>query len=125
MTLYAAGHGPATISVSLRTSILVIISWSPPEFHLPVLQYMITLTRVTGSGPWPRQELCPEYVDNRPTVTTTATSYSFTGFEAFSNYTVTLITRYNVSGSKVDEVTPQMMFTTLSAGKETFFHDLL
>ena len=108
--MYAAGYGPATMNISLRTSI-IFISWSPPEFHLPVVHYIATLSRVTG------QELCPEFVDNRTRVLTGATSTSFTDLEEFSAYTVTVTTTFDVFGSNVDEVTPQMMFTTLSAGK--------
>ena len=113
--MYAAGHGPATINVSLRTSILANLTFFPSEFNLPVVQYVVKVSRVTGSSPW--QELCPEIVDNKPPVTTTAASMTFTGLEEFSTYTVSLTTTFDVFGSNVDEVTPQMIFTTLSAGK--------
>ena len=107
------GIGAAIVTTSSLTATSVTISWSPQpaQFRLPVVEYTVSLTRVTGSG----QALCAGVMDNRPTVTTTDTSMSFTGLEEFSTYTVTVTTTFNVFGSNMD-VASDKMFTTPSAG---------
>ena len=107
------GIGPAIITTSSLTATSVTISWSPQpaQFRLPVVEYTVSLTRLTGSG----QALCPQVVDSRLTVTTTNTSMSFTDLEEFSTYTVIVTTTFNVFGSNMD-VASDMMFTTPSAG---------
>ena len=112
----------ASITTSSLTATSIIISWSPQpaQFRLPVVEYTVSLTRVTGSG----QALCSGVMDSRrPAVTTTATSMSFTGLEEFSTYTVTVTTTFNVFGSDMD-VASDMMFTTSSAGMNTSSHYL-
>ena len=107
----------ASITTSSLTATSIIISWSsqPAQFRLPVVEYTVSLTRVTGSG----QALCSGAMDSRrPAVTTSATSMSFTGLEEFSTYTVTVTTTFNVFGSDMD-VASDMMFTTSSAGMNT------
>ena len=108
------GIGPAIVTTSSLTATSVTISWSPQpaQFHLPVVEYTVSLTRVTGSG----QVLCTQVIDSRPAITTTDTSMSFTDLEEFSNYTVTVTTTFNVFGSNMTEVADDMMFTTPSAG---------
>ena len=108
----------AIVSTSSLTATSVIISWSPQpaQFRLPVVEYIVSLTRVTGSG----QALCPQGVDSRPAVTTTNTSMSFTGLVEFSTYTVTVTTTFNVFGSNMD-IASDMMFITQSAGIDTEF----
>ena len=112
------GIGAAIVTTSSLTATSVTISWSPQpaQFHLPVVEYTVSLTRVTGSG----QTLCTQVVDSRQAVTTIDTSMSFTGLEEFSNYTVTVTTTFNVFGSNMD-VASDMIFTTLSASMEYFF----
>ena len=107
------GIGPAIITTSSLTATSVTISWSPQpaHFHLPVVEYTVSLTRVTGSG----QALCTQVVGNRLTVTTSDNLISFTDLEEFSTYTVTVTTTFNVFGSNMD-VTSDIMFTTSSAG---------
>ena len=116
--IFTTGAMAASITTSsLTATASVTISWSPQpaQFHLPVVEYTVSLTRVTGSG----QALCPEFIDSRrPAVTTTATSMSFTGLEEFSTYTVTVTTTFKVLGSNMD-VASDMMFTTPSAGMDT------
>ena len=109
------GEG-ASITTSSLTATSVTISWSPQpaQFRLPVVEYTVSLTRVTGSG----QAICTQFMDSRPAVTTTDTSMSFTGLEEFSTYTVTVTTTFSVSGSNMD-VASGMMFTTPSAGMDT------
>ena len=78
------GIGEAIITTSSLTATSVTISWSPQpaQFRLPVVEYTVSLTRVTGSG----QALFPQVVDSRLTVTTTDTSMSFTDLEEFSTH---------------------------------------
>ena len=111
------GAGEASVIKSLLTATSVTISWSPQpaQFRLPVVEYTVSLTRVTGDD----QELCSGNTDGRPAAgTTTDTSMSFTGLEEFSTYTVTVTTTFNVFGSNMD-VASDMMFTTPSAGMDT------
>ena len=110
----STGIRGAIVTTLSLTATSVTISWSLPEFSLPVVEYTVSLTRVTGSG----QPLCVLVEDNRPAVTTTDTSMSFTGLEEFSTYTVTVTTTFNVFGSNMD-VASDMMFTTPSAGMDT------
>ena len=112
------GIGQAIVTTSSLTATSVTISWSPQpaQFHLPVVEYTVSLTRVTGSG----QALCAEDIDSRPAVTTTATSMPFIDLEEFSTYTVTVNTIFNVFGSNMTEVA-EMVFTTLSAGMYMYF----
>ena len=107
------GIGAAIVTTSSQTATSVTISWSPQpaQFRLPVVEYTVSLTLVTGSG----QAFCTQVMDSRPAVTTTDTSIAFTGLEEFSTYTVTVITTFNVFGSNMD-VASDMMFTTLSTG---------
>ena len=74
------------------TATSVTITWTQPEFSLPVADYTVSLTRVTGSG----QVLCSSFNDTRPPVTTmaTVTSMQFTGLQEFSKYAVSVTTRY-------------------------------
>ena len=110
--IYIIGIRAASVTTSSLTATSVTISWSPQpaQFHLPVLEFTVSL-RVTGSG----QALCTQVMDSRQAVTTTDTSMSFTGLEEFSNYTCTVTTTFNVSGSNMD-VASDVMFTTPSAG---------
>ena len=103
----------AIVNTSSLTATSVTISWSPQtaQFRLPVVEYTVSLTRVTGSG----QVLCTQVIDSRPAVTTTNALSAFFGLEEFSNYTVTITTTFNVFGSNMD-VASDMMFTTQSAG---------
>ena len=111
------GIGAASIIASSPTATSVTISWSPQpaQFRLPVVEYTVSLTRVTGSG----QALCDEDMDSRSAVTTIDTSMSFTGLEEFSTYTVTVNTTFNVFGNNMTEVA-EIMFTTPSAGMCVF-----
>ena len=106
------GIGEAIVTTSSLTATSVTISWSPQpaQFRLPVVEYTVSLTQLTGSG----RTLCTPVVDSRPAVTTTVTSMSFTGLEEFSTYTVTVTTTFNVFGSNMD-VASDMMFATQSA----------
>ena len=86
----------AIVTASSLTATSVTISWSPQpaQFHLPVVEYTVSLTRVTGSG----QALCTQVMDSRPyaAVTTTNTLITFFGLEEFSNYTITVTTIHSM-----------------------------
>ena len=112
------GIGAANVTASLLTATSVTFSWSPQpaQFRLPVVEYTVSLTRVTGSS----QTLCPQVMDSRPAVATNDTSMPFTGLEEFSTYTVAVTTTFNVFGSNMTEVA-EMMFTTPSAGMYVYF----
>ena len=102
------------VSISSLTTTSVSITWTQPEFSLPVMNYTVSLTRVTGSG----QVLCPSVMDNRPPVTTmaTVTSMEFTGLQEFSTYTVTVTARFSAFGL-ITQTPTSMDFTTLSASR--------
>ena len=119
--IYIIGIRAASVTTSSLTATSVTISWSPQpaQFRLPVVEYTVSLTRVTGSG----QAYCTQFMDSRPAVTTTATSMSFSGLEEFSNYTVTVTTTFNVFGSNMPEVA-EIMFTTSSAGMDISSFDM-
>ena len=107
---YYAGILLPVVSIPSLTATSVTVSWTQPEFSLPVVQYTVSLTQVTGSG----QVLCPSNSDQRPAVITNSTSTSFTGLEEFSVYVVTITT------IAFSEFAPpsivRMDFTTLSHG---------
>ena len=111
-----AGAGEASVTTSSLNATSVTISWSPQpaQFRLPVVEYTVSLTRVTGSG----QVICTGVTHSIPAVTTTDTSMSITDLEEFSTYTVTVTTTFNVFGSNMD-VESEMTFTTPSAGMDT------
>ena len=110
-----AGVSVPSISLSApATATSVSLSWSQPQFSLPVVEYTVSLTRVTGSG----QTLCPSLEDNRPAVTTTGNSMSFTDLEEFSSYRVTVTAVYDAFGV-TRMASSNEGFTTLSAGRST------
>ena len=108
-----AGLLVPVISIMSLTSTSVIITWTQPEFSLPVISYTVSLSRVTGSG----QALCTGYMDTRPSVTTMAsvTSMNFMDLQEFSIYSVTVTARFSASFSNSPK-TVSMEFTTPSAG---------
>ena len=108
--------GPRIIA-STPTATSVTISWTQPEFSLPVTEYTVSLTRVTGSG----QALCPSVVDNRPAVTTTGNSMAFTDLEEASSYTVTVTAVYDAFGVRAMESRSEG-FNTLSAGTYVYMY---
>ena len=89
----------------------VSLSWSQPEFSLPVFEYTVSLTRVTGSG----QTLCPLVQDDRQEVITTENSTSFTDLEEFSTYRATVTAVFDAFNSTAFSSIYED-FATLSAG---------
>ena len=104
---------PIIFSTQSPAATSVSITWTQPEFSLPLQNYTVSLTRVTGSS----QVLCPSVMDSRPSVTTmaTVTSMEFTGLKEFSTYTVTVTASFSAFGMITDTST-SMGFTTLSTG---------
>ena len=90
------------------------ISWTQSEFSLPVVEYTVSLTRVTGSG----QALCTSVMDNRPAVATTGNSMAFTGLEEFSTYTVKITATLDAFGA-TEKAASSKEFTTLTTGTES------
>ena len=90
------------------TATSVTITWTQPEFSLPVSQYRVTLTRVTGSG------LCPSVVDLQQ-VTMSGSTASFMGLQEFSAYSVEVNATFSAFGEEV-MIQSMMEFTTLTAG---------
>ena len=106
---------PDTIAPS-PTATSVIITWTQPEFSLPVAGYTVTVTRVTGSG----QVLCPSFVEEDQSTTTSpsVTTTTFTGLQEFSSYTVRVTANFSPAfGLSSLIATGNMMFITLSSGE--------
>ena len=101
---------PDTIAPS-PTATSVTITWTQPEFSLPVAGYTVTVTRVTGSG----QVLCPSFVEEDQLTTTSpsVTSTTFTGLQEFSSYTVRVTANFCPAfGLSSLIATGNMMFIT-------------
>ncbi len=105
--LYKLDLLPPILTVTTSTT-SVNISWTQPDDSFPVLEYELSLSRVTGE----RQLLCDSRVDDRSVITTSNTSMEFIGLHEFSNYTI-MITAVVVN----ETVTVTANFITLSSGK--------
>ena len=119
------------ISGSSPNATSVTITWTQPEFSLPVVGYTVTVTRLNGLAETVR---CASYTESRLPVTTTSTvmSVQFTDLQEFSSYRATVTAMF----SATFDVTPassNLNFTTLSAGRTihvqhtfilSFFHQL-
>ena len=111
---------PPVISAPSPTATSVTITWTQPEFSLPVVGYTVTVTRLNGLAETVR---CASYTESRLPVTTTSTvmSVQFIDLQEFSSYTVTIIAIF----SATFEITPassNLEFTTLSAGMIKHIH---
>ena len=86
------GNLAPVISIPSPTATSVTITWTQPEFSLPVVGYTITVTRVTGSG----QVLCTSFVEEEQSTTTSpsVTTTTFTGLQEFSTYTIIVIATF-------------------------------
>ena len=105
------GTLPPVISTPSPTATSVTITWTQPEFSLPVVGYTVSVTRLNGLAETVR---CASYTESRLPVTTTSTvmSVQFTDLEEFSSYraTVTAMFSMGIPASSFLEL------TTLSAG---------
>ena len=107
---------PPVISTPSPIATSVTITWTQPEFSLPVVGYTVTVTRVTGSG----QVLCPSFVEEDQSTTTSpsVTTPTFTGLQEFSSYTVRVTANFgNVFGLFTPMAEENMTFLTLSSGE--------
>ena len=112
---------PPVISTPSSTATSVTITWTQPEFSLPVVGYTVTVTRVTGSG----QVLCPSFEEEDQSTTTSSsvTNTTFTGLQEFSSYTVRVTANFgNVFGLSAVTAEESLTFTTLSSGKKQELH---
>ena len=112
------GNLAPVISTPSPTATSVTITWTQPEFSLPVVGYTVTVTRVTGSG----QVLCPSFVEEDQSTTTSpsVTTTTFTGLQEFSSYTVRVIANFSPAfGLSSLVATGNMMFITLRSGENT------
>ena len=116
-----AGNLPPVTSISSTTATSVSITWTQPEFSLPVVGYTVTVTRVTGSG----QVLCPSFVEEDQSTTTSSsvTTTTFTSLQEFSSYTVRVTASFSPAfGLSAPMAEESMTFTTLSSGKKQELH---
>ena len=109
-----ADHLPPVIFTSSPTATSVTITWTQPEFSLPVAGYTVTVTRLNGLAETVR---CASYTESRLPVTTTSTvmSVQFTDLQEFSSYRATVTAMF----SATFEATPassNLEFITLRAG---------
>ena len=95
----------------------VSLSWSQPDFSLPVVEYAVSLTRVTGSG----QTLCPSVQDGRSAVATIGSSVVFADLEEFSAYEISVTALYDVFNRTAVE-SSILVFNTTTAGKSLKSH---
>ena len=106
--MYADALAPI-VTISSLSATSVAISWTQSELSPPVVEYTISLTRVTGSG----QSVCSSLEDNRTAVTTNEQSMGFTRLEESSIYTVVVTAMFDAFGDRSTD----MEFTTLSVGR--------
>ena len=111
---YNAGALPPDISTPSPTTTSVDITWTQLEFSLPVVGYTVTVTRLNGLAETVR---CTSYTESILPVTTTSTvmSVQFTDLQEFSSYRATVTAMF----SATFEVSSNLEFSTLSAGKNT------
>ena len=115
-----AGSLSSVISTPAPTATSVTITWTQPEFSLPVVGYIVTVTRLNGLAEIVR---CASYTESRLPVTTTSTvmSVQFTDLQEFSSYRATVTALFGA----IFEATPassNLEFTTLSAGMKLYTH---
>ena len=112
-----AGNLPPSITAPSSTATSVTITWTQPEFSLPVVGYTVTVTRVTGSI----QVLCPSFVEEDQSTTTSPSvpTTTFTGLQEFSSYTVRVTANRNPAFGLLGALmaTESETFTTLRSGE--------
>ena len=116
-----SGNLPPVISTLSPTATSVTITWTQPEFSLPVVGYTVTVTRVTGSG----QALCPSFVEEDQSTTTSpsVTTTTFTGLQEFSSYTVRVTASFSPAfGLSSLIATESATLFTLSSGEYKIKH---
>ena len=104
------------ISTPSLTATSVTITWTQPEFSLPVVGNTVTVTRLNGLEETVR---CAQYDDNRLLVTNISAvmSKEFTDLQEFSSYRATVTAIFNATFG-VTYTNGSLEFSTLSAGKQ-------
>ena len=118
---FVSDHLQPLISLPIPTATLSTISWTQTAFSLPVVGYIVTVTRLNGLAETVR---CASYTESSQPVNTTSTvmSVQFTDLQEFSSYRATVTAMF----SATFEVTPassNLEFTTLSAGMNMHSHN--
>ena len=108
------GSSPV-ISTPSPTATSVAITWTQPEFSLPMVGYTVTVTRLNGLT---ETVCCASYTESRLPVTTTSTvmSVQLTDLQEFSSYRATVTAMF--SAFEVTPASSNLEFTTLSAGMQ-------
>ena len=111
---------PPASPTSSPTATSVTITWTQPEFSLPVVGYTVTVTRLNGLAETVR---CASYTESRQPVTTTSTvmSVQFTDLQEFSSYRATVTAMFSATFEAIPE-SSNLEFTTLSAGMK--YHNM-
>ena len=111
----ALGNLSPVISTPSPTATSVTITWTQPEFSLPVVGYTVTVTRVTEIV----QVLCTSFQNEQSTTTSpTRTATTFTGLQEFSSYTVRVTANFSPAFGLLTLVaTGSETFTTLNSGE--------
>ena len=101
----------------LPTATSVTITWTQPEFSLPVAGYTVTVTRHTEIG----QALCSLFVEEDQSTTTSpsVTTTTFTGLQEFNTYTIGVIANFHPSFGLPSALFAMgsEIFTTSSSGE--------
>ena len=115
-SLHRLGNQPPVVFTPSPTATSVTITWIQPEFSLPVVGYIVTVTRHTEIG----QALCPLFAEEDQSTTTSpsVTTTTFTGLEEFSSYLVRVTANFSSAfGLSPLIATGNMMFITLRSGE--------
>ena len=99
------------------TATSVTITWTQPEFSLPVVGYTVTVTRLRGNN---SQVLCPSFVEEEQSTTTPSSvnTTTFADFQEFSSYLVRVTASFSPAFGLPGELmaTGSETFTTLNSG---------
>ena len=94
LELVAVPSKPSNIVLSYVTAISISISWRIPSDSV-VENYELIFEKDTSSE-------CPNVDEGNITITNTSTSYTITGLEDGSNYTIT-VTASNAAGNAISD----------------------
>ena len=102
------------VALSTFDATSVTITWTQPEFSLPVAQYTVQISRSSD------QMFCPSFLEDDQSTTTSPSdrNTTFTGLQEFSQYNVTVTANFTPVFDLTSPVASgSIMFTTLSSGK--------
>ena len=106
ISLFAVPGKPEIATMTVSTAITISLSWSVPSSSV-VTEYLIEWQRDTSVG-------CSDEDQNSTTITDGSTSYTISGLEEDSRYTIT-VTASNTAGSS--EVSNSVTAVTEEAGE--------